>query len=269
MHITNPQTASEVSLLESLSKLLALTLGLLYVTGFLVVAFYLSRYGASSVSVLQLQYLVAGTWVLGPPAAYGSLLHVERRFERRAAPETKGFNWRRFVMSTVLTGIPSGVFMVLLASIPGVFQGITWQIGLRLFSFFFAMVALSQLFWMSRQADPERETYWMNRRDAAPFYLASLMVTVLCYALWFSARIYPLIPFSLGGGKPLTVVFFEGEKRMPEELRKADQSARRSAPYKLLFATDRYFVVLSPSEKERSIEISRDSVSGMVVLDGD
>jgi hypothetical protein len=37
-------------------------------------------------------------------------------------------------------------------------------------------------------------------------------------------------------------------------------------PYKLLLATDKSFVVVSPSDKERSVESSRDSVAGMVVL---
>jgi hypothetical protein len=53
---------------------------------------------------------------------------------------------------------------------------------------------------------------------------------------------------------------------MPEEIQKADRSAKTSVPYKLLLATDKSFIVVSPSDKERSVEISRDSVAGMVVL---
>jgi hypothetical protein len=90
---------------------------------------------------------------------------------------------------------------------------------------------------------------------------------VISYAVWFSVRIYPLIPFSLGGGRPLTVVFIEGEKKMPDEIERANTSAKRSVPYKLLISTDRYYIVMSPSPKERSIEVSRDSVAGIVVLE--
>ncbi len=53
---------------------------------------------------------------------------------------------------------------------------------------------------------------------------------------------------------------------MPDEIQKPDESAKRSVPYKLLLATDKSYVVVSPSDKERSVEISRDSVAGMVVL---
>lgn len=109
--------------------------------------------------------------------------------------------------------------------------------------------------------------WWMNRSHAAPFYLTTLFVIVLVYAIWFAVRIYPLIPFSLGGGKPRTIVFVEGDKKLPDEIKKSDQSAKRSMPYKLLLETDRYYVVVSPNSKEKSIEVSSDSVAGIVVLD--
>ncbi len=63
-----------------------------------------------------------------------------------------------------------------------------------------------------------------------------------------------------------TVAFLEGEKKMPNEIEKTDRSAKRSIPYKLLVATDKYYIVVSPSPNEKSLEIDRDSVAGMVVL---
>jgi hypothetical protein len=70
----------------------------------------------------------------------------------------------------------------------------------------------------------------------------------------------------LGGGRPLTVVFFEGDKRMPDEIQR-EGLTKRSIPYKLVLSTDKYYVVLSPAPKERSMEVSRDSVAGMIVLE--
>jgi hypothetical protein len=265
--MTDSQLPSEFGLFESLSKVVAVALALLYLLGFFVVASYLSRYGVASFSVLQIEYLIAGVWALGPPVLFASLVFVERRFDERAAPERSGkFNWRRFSISMVTQSLPSSLFLVLLALIPNVSDSMTWGIGGRLFLFFWTMVTCAQLFWASHQVETARETWWKNRSHAAPFYLALLLMIVLSYCLWFSARIYPLIPFPLGGGKPLTVAFFEGEKKMPEEIQRLDPSAKRSIPYKLLMATDKYFIVVSPSDKERSVEISRDSVAGMIVL---
>jgi hypothetical protein len=123
------------------------------------------------------------------------------------------------------------------------------------------------MLWWSWRADTKRETWLINRSHAAPFYSALLLTIVISYAVWFSGRIYPLIPLSLGGGRPLTVVFIEGEKKMPDEIQKTDPAAKRSIPYKLLLSTDKYYVVVAPSPKERSIEVSRDAVVGIVVLE--
>jgi len=165
-----------------------------------------------------------------------------------------------------LTAIPSALFIALLAAIPNVFDSMTWGIGIRLFLFYAAMVNGAQFLWLSWRADTQKETWWLNRTHAAPFYLALLVMIVASYAVWFSVRIYPLIPFSLGGGKPLTVMFLEGDKRMPDGIERPEPDAKRSVPYKLLLSTDRYYVVVSPLPNERSMEISRDAVAGIIVL---
>lgn len=259
----------DLGILESLSKFLALALAVLYLVGFLVVASYLLRYGVSSFSVLQLQYLIAGAWVIGPPTLYTWIRDTTSRFELRAAPDPKGtgiFSWPRFVLALFFSGIPGGIFLILLAIIPNFFENLTWGIGWRILLFYIAMTWIAQLFWISRKRDPEKETKWVNRTHAAPFYLAFLLVIVIGYAVWFSIRIYPLIPFSLGGGRPLTVVFIEGDKKMPDEIQRPDPASKRSIPYQLLLSTDHYYVVISPSEGERSMEVSRESVAGIVVL---
>jgi hypothetical protein len=259
---------SEISLVESLSKVFAVALGVLYLLGFLVVAAYLSQFGVSSFSVLQLQYLLAGIWLLGPPVFHSTLLYASRRFDDRVAPEVAGkiFNWRRFIFSSLISGLPAGIFIVLLNLIPGVIQNMTWGIGIRFLAFALIVTNLASLIWMCWRVHPENEKWWINRSHAAPFYATALCVLLIGYAVWFSVRIYPLIPSSLGGGRPLTVIFFEGEKKMPDDIHR-EGSTKRSIPYKLVLSTDKYYVVLSPSSKERSMEVSRDSVAGMIVLE--
>ncbi len=262
------QLADDFSLIESLSKLFAVALGSLYLLGFLVVASHLSRYGVSSFSVLQLQYLTAGVWALGPPVVLGALTLISRRFDERAAPAIAGkYNWRGFFISVFFTGIPSLVFTAVLIGALSQIGAFTWGVLILLYVFYAATLNFAQMFWMSWRSEIEKETRWINRSHAAPFYLTFLLVIVLGYAVWFSVHIYPLIPFSLGGGRPLTVAFIEGDKKMPDEIQKTDRSAKRSIPYKLLLSTDKYYVVVSLSPKERSVEISRDSVAGMVVLE--
>lgn len=235
--------------------------------GFLVVASYLSRYGVSSFDVLQLQYLIAGIWLLGPPAVVDALLQIRFRFEERAAPEQPGkYNWRRLIIGLLFSSVPFVIFMLFLGLIAIASISLTWGTGIRLFLFYVVISNLAGMMWKARRVATAEESWWLNKSHAAPLYASALFVLVLGYAVWFSVRIYPLIPFSLGGGKPLDVAFFEGEKKMPEEIQKPNLFSKRSVPYKLLLATDKYFVVVSPSDKERSLEISRDSVAGIVVL---
>jgi hypothetical protein len=266
--MTDPHLTNDLGVMESFSKLFAVGLGVLYLLGFLVVASYLSRYGVSSFSVLHLQYLIAGFWVLGPMVVLESLNHASNRFEQRAAPDAnaKGiFNWRRFAISTTISAVPYALFVGLVGAIPNVADSLTWRIGYRILLFYIATGFCARLFWRSRQLDDKKGT-WLLNRTAAPFYLVFLALLLVSYSVWFSVRIYPLIPFSLGGGRPLTIVFIEGEKKMPAEIQKTDSSAKRSIPYNLLLSTDKSYVVVSPSQNERSMEVNRDDVAGIVVL---
>jgi hypothetical protein len=57
-----------------------------------------------------------------------------------------------------------------------------------------------------------------------------------------------------------------GEKKLPDVI-KSDISLKRSIPYELLVTTDKSYVVMSPDPNEKSIEVSRDSVAGIIVLE--
>ena len=115
-------------------------------------------------------------------------------------------------------------------------------------------------------ADSNGKRNMVDKPPCRAFYLTLLLMITLGHAVWFSVRVYPLIQFSLGGGGPLTVAFMEREKKVPDGLKADASSTGRSIPYKLVAETDKYYVVLSPEQNEKSIEVSRDSVVGIVVL---
>jgi hypothetical protein len=255
----------DLSLIDQASKLLAVCIGLLYLIGFLVVTSYLSRFGVSSFSVLQLQYLVVGVWVLAPPVVMVSFKHAEHMFQEKAAPDVSGrFNWRRFSISMFLTSVPFGLWFGVVAAVPGFWENMTWKLGIYWWFFLLGLQICWHILLISWRVPAEKET-WLVNRQAAPFHLSLLVSVLLVYVLWFSVRIYPLIPFSLGGGRPLTVVFIPGEKELPQEI-VTGGSFGRSIECKLLLVTDKSYVILSPVHDEESIEFPRDSVRGMVVL---
>jgi hypothetical protein len=255
----------DLGVLDSFSKCVAVAVGIIYLIGFLVVSAHLSRYGVSSFSVLQLQYLIAGGWVLAPPIVLISFYGGESFKERAAPVHSENTDWPRFLFVSLVGIIPFVVFFLLLNAIPGIWENFTWGMGFRLFLFYFGVWVCGHYLLASWRVQTEKETWLVNRRHAAPFYLILVVAITLGYVFWFSARIYPLIPFSLGGGRPLRVAFIAGEKKLPDAIQ-ADPSLKRSIPYQLLVTTDRSYVVLSQEPNEQSIEVGRDSVAGIVVL---
>jgi hypothetical protein len=213
--MSDPQLASDLSLMESLSKFFAVLLGILYLLGFLIVAIHLSKYGVSSFSVLQLQYLIAGLWLLGLPVLFGCAVVASRVFEERLTPDVEGqFNWRRFLINGSFGGAITVLFIILLLSIPNLADDLTRGIILGLLLFEVVIMNLAQMFWISwRQTTSSKNTWLLNCSAAAPFYLVVLAIVVLLYATWFSKHLYPLIPFSLGGWKAADHCFHRGRKK--------------------------------------------------------
>jgi hypothetical protein len=149
-HMTDISLVNEINLVESLSKVFAVALGILYLLGFLVVASCLSQFGVSSFSVLHLQYLLAGVWLLGPSVLHTTLVHASRRFDRRVDPQGAGkFELRRSIAASVLTSIPTCIFLVLLYAIPNVIQTMTWGVGIRFLLFDLMMTHFAIMFWRS------------------------------------------------------------------------------------------------------------------------
>jgi len=259
---------SELNYLDPIAKAIGLVAGLLYLCGFVIVAGHLSRYGVSGFSVIQLQYLIAGSWALLPLVAGMLVQEARAKFDHRTSPEVIGkFNWRRFWISTVLSGLPFTWLMVLLVA-SGVPLQMRWWSGVKYYLFYLALYFLTWVSWNSWKTPEQNNNNKKNvffHRDTSSFYLSLLLVVVCWFTVWFSKNIYPLIPYSWGGGKPLTVVFVLGEKKLPDTL-KLDPSSKRTLPYRLLTTTDKYYVVLSQEPSQLSIELSRDYVAEMVVL---
>lgn len=256
---------SEQSYANWMLKFVGLSVGFVYSLGFLVVARHLSRFGVSSFSVLQLHYLVAGVWTLSPPIAFALVQGATQRFTDKAwrsgpAP----FSWHRLILIPAVTGIPFGFLIGAYSLLLGGFEGLTWGIGSRLWLFYLIMAVPADLAWLSWRVPEGSDRRWINRH-ATPFYVTLFVLGIVLYALYFAVRIYPLIPSSLGGGNPRSVVFISGEKQLPAGILK-DSTPGRSIPYKLLTVTDRSYIVISPASNEDSIEINRDAVQGMVVL---
>ncbi len=274
---------------ESLSRTSAFIFVFVYLCGFIVVTCHLARYGISFIALLKAQYIVAGFWVLSPFllvyfvfASIGWALSIEHKWRDRGPPPTKRF---RFLLWRILLSKISPLTIFLCATLLILVQLIPAWIGLGydpeyiehhltrvvvFLGFLIVIVwAITQVVSASVEARAGvGSSDWESRHFLEATFHASLAFLVfLAYVLLFARRIYPLIPYTLGGGKPLNVTFLlKSESSQETPFLRPDASGKRSVPYRMLLATDKTFVVVSPDEKERCLEFNRDAVMGVVVL---
>jgi hypothetical protein len=255
---------AEQSYANWILKFVGISVGFIYSVGFMVVARYFSRYGVSTFSVFQSQYLVAGVWTVSIPIAFALVQRTTSKFSDKA-DRFGGFSWRRLILVRAMIGVPFGLLAAVSAVLlGGSDQGFTWSLVSSLWLLYLLLAASADLVWMSWQV-PETATRWWLNRHATPYYLTVFALGILLWALYFATSVYPSIPSSLGGGKPQIIIFIPGRDGLPEGIAKGESSGR-SVPYKLLTITDRSYVVISPNPNEQSIEINRDAVQGMIVL---
>ena len=244
------------------AKGISFSIAATYLIGFFVVAWHLSKYGVSSLSLLHLQYLVAGLWVVLPPGFVALLMltkelptiHLERR-----APK---LHWLGRFAVNLITSFPANIVF-------GLFIGFiidnlsTRRLLIVLFLLVGTGLAIS--LFISSLRIPPGTTGRLMSRNLAPFYGGVAVTTVGFYIWLFAVNIYAAIPYEWGGGKPLDVIFLEGDKPLPDGIVK-DGNTRHSIAYKLLVVTEKSYVVLPQPANQKSLQFDRESVQGIIVL---
>ena len=260
---------AEMSYASWILKSAGVSIAFAYSLGFLVVARHLSRYGASTFSMLHIQYLVAGIWAMTPPVSYALVQRTVNRFSdkawlltppRRPKPKMR-VSW---LAIPAMGGIPFALSLYVWYSLLGTAKGFILPAFSRIYVSYMLLAYAADMAWMSWRVPEGTARWWLNRH-AVPYYVTVFAFGILVWALTFADWIYPTIPYSLGGGRPQTIVFIPGDKQLPVGILK-DNSFGRSVPYKLVTTTDKSYIVISPNPNEESIELNRDSVQGIIVL---
>jgi hypothetical protein len=244
------------------AKVISFSIALTYLIGFLVVAWHLSKYGVSSLSLVHLQYLVAGLWVVLPPG-FVALLTLTKDLPTihldRSAPKLP---WYGRFAANLITAFPANIVF-------GFFIGfliVNLSTGKLFYALFLLVVAgLAISLFISSLRIPPGATGRLMSRNLAPFY-GGVAVTTAGFYIWlFAVNIYPAIPYEWGGGRPLTVIFLEGDKPLPDGIVK-DGNTRHSIAYKLLVVTEKTYVVVPQPANQKSLQFDRESVQGIIVL---
>ena len=244
------------------AKVISFSIVLTYLIGFLVVAWHLSKYGVSSLWLLHLQYLVAGLWVVLPPGFVALLMLTKELPTIHLDRSARKLPWLARFAVNLLTSFPANIVF-------GLFMGfLVVNLSIRkvfIVVFLLAVVGMAISFFISSVRIPPGATGRLMSRNLAPFY-GGVAVTAVGFYIWFFAvNIYPAIPYEWGGGKPIDVIFLEGDKPLPDGIAK-DGNTRHSVAYKLLVVTEKSYVVLPQAANQKSLQFDRESVQGIVVL---
>jgi len=264
--------------LESVGKLIAINFGLLYLTGFLIVTFHLSRYGILTLSLVRTQYVITGLYFFVPSA--GILFTVIAALRKIASKKERLLNALKsrkapLVIAEIFFGfidiVPLGVYVLLCLGILLDFFSIRpvpvsgWTVVrlvavIMLFGGFIHGTIDELVLFIKSPLD-----YFSARKlfdDVVP-RVAFLLVFGLGLTAYFAYRIYPLIPYEDGGGQPLPVMFVLKEDTAAKGVLAQDASGKASIPYGLLMESpDAYFVV-SQDKDQRAIELKKDAVQAL------
>lgn len=255
--------------IKNLPKLGALALAIVYFLGFLAVTVSLSRYGVVPASLLRFQYLVAGVWLLLMPASVVLAGVIYYWLGLRFRGKLLGFlPWRDLGALLIVFMAISSLYLTLLGLFPLFAKSLfnaKWYILACIALVGGGWFSLNRVLTMKASSSTLEESFRIENFANRLTFLAVFGVSL--YILLFSTQIYPLIPSTLGGGKPLPVVFLlkssEPAESVPLE---RGESPRRSIRYELLLSTETAYIVKSRNQNEKAIEFSRDIVLGMIVM---
>lgn len=246
-----PPAVSERSVIDDIERWTKMAIGafgFLYVLGFLVHTLYLASYGVAAMNLLRIQYIMAGVWALMPMALIiGSYLWVmnvveSTRKETKPRPESHYL----LVIGMALLGF-IGVIGLAISPFAEIFTqpqnvstiDLLWTIGLVVLLIVLVLGIAKEI-----------------KRHASIGWIVTLLAIVFVgYVVRFSRLVYPGIPASIGGGRPINVRF-----AISDEMKRVIP-IDNARTYPLLMTTERTYTVL---DHGRPVEISRDAVKAII-----
>ncbi|NMB56659.1 hypothetical protein GYA19_01825 [Candidatus Beckwithbacteria bacterium] len=283
------------SMLDGIEKLTKLGLSgaaLVYLAGFLVEFFHMSRYGVFHNELLKINYLVSGFLFLFPLVLIFILLNFCIYYGKvvfdliHKNPPTKQ---DRFKVIAVLLGSALVALMVTFVAayliyelFIGVFRTDSNYTPLRFFEFyrfiwhnilyistsFLFVFLVSILSYLTKKDVSESKA----KKEYYGFMMQLILIFLLSISLFvqvnlFAQTIYPKIPYGLGGGEPIKIeLIIERSSPLADlnELKIKDDNL--SLIGNLILASNSQYVVSSLDSSKTAFIIEKNSVLAIKIL---
>lgn len=280
--MSEPAQSSPNELWEGIERIgrVALTVAALsYVAGFCVVCLHSAQFGVSSLELLKPYYILAGLWLVLPlvSIAVMTAFAVAVFFSTRSftANSWKGslkrFAWALGVWLSLLSIVLAIVARQLpsIRATPDLNQFAEYSHILRelagsyIWITGFTMFGL--MFWRGSRVAAQKQTQALMR-SMAVVSAVFLMFVTLEYLVWFSRALFPLIPQSLGGGRPIVVRLISSSASAAGNEPSIVDEAHLSKPCQLLLEQADSFVVRFPSLDGQVLRLEKDAYAGYLIM---
>jgi hypothetical protein len=268
---------------ESIGKLGAAVLGLMYVVGILTVNTYLYRIGATEFSLVQAQYIYTGALTIAPiclcslsPIFAFFMLRARdideelKRSQRKSQSRPTsinlvGFKAGRWINVVVFALLP--LTLILLTDPAGDIYSRIW-VGVQMYWISGSTGIISFGLVLVLSGRQKLRTRQIPRSVLAFSIGIFLAIYTSWYLSFFTERIYTNVPGQFGGGKPTIgqFLFFTERVFAAHELGiELTDSSNLSKPMSLLFESDKSFVVLA--HNRRVTRLSKELIAAVQVVE--
>lgn len=245
---------SFVGKLKELGNVSVIVAGLAYGCGFLITNLHLNTYGIYDFSIINARYIYTGAMFLMLCfMAYISASRTMNRMEKSSTiPKkisTAVFSW--LVESSLL----SLSLKTLLLSVDGFGAFTRFPIT---YWFYIAIPTFGlQIRYMNRN----------NTGENSSIYPTTSLVTVLIVAAVYALSYYPLLPTSLGGGRPTPIQLIINDKSISlvNQFLPMTQGSKTEIVYMLEQSADAYYILSqnTSSNEFNPIQVNKSLVAGI------
>lgn len=264
-----------LEVIESLGKAVLAATALTYVAGYLVVCLHSAQFGVSSLELVKPHYILAGLWLLFPLVSIGvmttfavAVMSSSRGLTPNKAPRSswrlwlKRLAWGMFMCLSLLSIMIVALLMLLPRprALPDIEQIVEYSSTVRELAGSFLWITgfafFGHMFWRASHTAAHKDKEAL--RSIAVVFAVFLLFVSLEYLIWFSRKLYPIIPQSVGGGRPIVVRLIYPSISADRILPVAE--ARLSQPCLLLFEQSDSLVVRFPPQKGQVLRLRKTSM---------
>lgn len=243
--------------IKNLGNALLSMVGLTYACGFIIINLHLNRYGIYDFSILNARYVYTGFFfiVLCLMALSGG-----RVLERNLSKSQLSGILKLWILVRELL-IQSGLFTLAVSALVIVVEDIKILSVFPINIWFnVAILTFASQIWIIKR---------LPSQNPLLSYPTSSIVTFLILASIFSTIYYPVLPFSLGGGRPTPIqLIIDGEKAsFTKQVFDVKTNNISEVIYLLEQSPDMYYVLVKVDDKSdayKSVQIDKSLIVGII-----